>query len=404
MQSDESNKRKYARDLLKRRIVKQKGPTARSNSGNTGLTNATEPKSCRFLACASRLADKHAFVVLMPSKDTRVSLPEHDGDETSQREEGCSKNNHNKSQKKKKKSGTKSFTTCHLPKVGSTCTDWIIISPQDAIARSGGETIYKHIEIHVKPLLVLDVNGILCHRVRDKELPAPLLLLASMYKDRDMDLQTLYRQRIGRIAQTDIIPRTDLEDFLDFLIEHYNLALWSSAKKATVKKLIDLMFPGRIKERLIFVWGQEKCECLPLEVDDTIANGAGPKVIFRKHLSKVWNDFPLWNRSNTLLMDDSPEKCVKYKENSIHPPPIMGLNMDALARHMDSLSLQVSDDVSSPKIHLDVMCYSDEDNQKKQFRFFQDLTATWRDPKDEGDGFLMQFLDNNARCHMNWNA
>jgi NLI interacting factor-like phosphatase. len=265
----------------------------------------------------------------------------------------------------------------------------------------------------VKPLLVLDINGILCHRVRDSKPPAPLVLLTSMHQGRDINIQSLYRERIGRIAQTDIIPRTDLEEFLDFLVEHYNLALWSSAKKKTVKRLMHLMFPERIQKRLIFVWGQEKCECLTSsqEKDTSVqkssaarddVGGDGSEVIFMKHLSKVWNEFPLWNRSNTLLVDDSPEKCVKYKENAIHPPPIMGLNVDALARYMESL--QVTDDVNRTKVDLDVACYSDEDNQKKQLQFFQDLTAAWRSPKEDGDEVLMKFLSNNGRCRMNWNA
>lgn len=421
MQSGGSNKRKSPHhhtnktlrhnDNLKRKT--KQGPP--SNTNTTTLPKATDYRPCRFLTCAAKLADKNALVILLPKKDTHSCLTQ-DGDEREREEYSENRlGKKDKSKKKKKTSGTKSFTTCHLPTVddSTSSADWIIISPQDAITQTN-QNIYRHIEIHVKPLLVLDVNGILCHRVRVSEPPTPLLLLKSMYLDRDMNFQSLYRKHIGRIAQTDIIPRTDLEEFLDYLIEHYNLALWSSAKKKTVKRLIHLMFPQRIQERLIFVWGQEKCERLTLQEKDTAGDNSdgggdhmeakddGPKVIFMKHLSKVWNEFPLWNSSNTLLVDDSPEKCVTNKGNSIHPPPIMGLNVDALARYMESL--QVTDDMNGTKINMDVMCFSDEVNQKKQFQFFQDLTAAWRNPSDEGEGFLMNFLNNNGRCHMNWSA
>lgn len=48
--------------------------------------------------------------------------------------------------------------------------------------------------------------------------------------------------------------------------------------------------------------------------------------IFIKSLSKVWDAYPLWDASNTLLMDDSPDKCPEiFLKNTVHPPPITGL-------------------------------------------------------------------------------
>lgn len=78
-----------------------------------------------------------------------------------------------------------------------------------------------------KPLLVLDVNGILCRRVRR----------------RDDDEAVAYRSSLGHVALTDIVPRTDLNQFLLLLDSHFTLAVWSSAKQKTLKKLIQMLFP-----------------------------------------------------------------------------------------------------------------------------------------------------------------
>ena len=45
-------------------------------------------------------------------------------------------------------------------------------------------------------------------------------------------------------------------------------------------------------------------------------------------LGKVWGRFGLWDASNTLLIDDSPEKARKWIENTLHPPPITGVVAD----------------------------------------------------------------------------
>lgn len=48
-------------------------------------------------------------------------------------------------------------------------------------------------------------------------------------------------------------------------------------------------------------------------------------IIAIKCLSKVWYDYPQWDATNTILLDDSPEKCPsQYRGNALHPPPICG--------------------------------------------------------------------------------
>ena len=83
--------------------------------------------------------------------------------------------------------------------------------------------------IRVQPLLILDLNGILCHRDRKKK------------KSRPGGVPGVLRRFTGIVAQTPIIPRTDLLLFLHFLDCHFCLAIWSSAKPKTAKILLDLL-------------------------------------------------------------------------------------------------------------------------------------------------------------------
>ena len=160
----------------------------------------------------------------------------------------------------------------------------------------------------------------------------------------------LYRVPIGHVCNyTHVVARTDLTLFLESSREYYTLAIWSSAKKKTVKSLTRTLFPEKILRELLFVWGQDKCECVDVknlhgkgsEYDDDpstsvndsdcpVPKAAYKGIIFMKRLSKVWHVYPMWNKSNTLLLDDSPEKCQKFMENCLHPPPILGLDTDVI--------------------------------------------------------------------------
>jgi hypothetical protein len=77
----------------------------------------------------------------------------------------------------------------------------------------------SHIQINVQPLMVLDLNGILCHRVR-RQHPADPLTIPSRAE--------YYRSQLGPdIAQTPIIPRPNLSSFLEFLDRHFCLGMYT---------------------------------------------------------------------------------------------------------------------------------------------------------------------------------
>ena len=228
----------------------------------------------------------------------------------------------------------------------------------------------------------------------------------------------LYRVPIGHVCNyTHVVARTDLTLFLESSREYYTLAIWSSAKKKTVKSLTRMLFPEKILRELLFVWGQDKCECVDVknlhgkgsEYDDdpstsvNDSDGPVPKaaykgIIFMKHLSKVWHEYPMWNKSNTLLLDDSPEKCQKFMENCLHPPPILGLDTDVIKimmknptnssnggdeqRDNDELKASRSSD-------FDVTQFCDKENEMKQIQFFENM---------QKDGRAFQITMNTILC------
>ena len=187
--------------------------------------------------------------------------------------------------------------------------------------------------IMIQPLLVLDLNGILCHRIRRER--------------EEIYVSPTYRPIVANIANTPIIPRPDLDQFLTFLDQHFCLAIWTSAKIKTATQMIKILFPEHVSNRLLFVWAQHNCDMIRNEDNH----------IYEKDLSKIWKEYPLWNSSNTILMDDSPEKCARWRENVVHPPPLNGQILEKT--------------MNTPLI-------SDEENVQKQAQFFNQLIHHWR--------------------------
>lgn len=182
-----------------------------------------------------------------------------------------------------------------LLRIGTSCHSVEIRRQQ----RSSSATIPT---IFIQPLLVLDLNGILCHRIRGGK-----------------DSTKIYRPHVASIAGTPIIPRPDLETFLRTLDQHFCLALWSSAKSKTVRGILKaLEVPQELQDRFMFVWKQDRCRRVVTEDD----------VIFEKDLANIWKFYPLWNEHNTWLVDDSPEKCIAWPNNAIHPDPLNGTEED----------------------------------------------------------------------------
>ena len=156
------------------------------------------------------------------------------------------------------------------------------------------------------------------------------------------------------------------------------------------------------------MWGQEKCDVIPTPSNTVISANSNDDVmqythhrqkehdddrihkniIFTKSLAKVFYKYPSFNETNTILIDDSPEKCpYAYRENALHPPSISGIDT---------------------KLNRTNLCMKDHDeaNQMKQTVFFQQLATFWSTKTEvhytSNNNELHNFLSREAKGHMGW--
>jgi hypothetical protein len=147
-----------------------------------------------------------------------------------------------------------------------------------------------------KKLLILDMNNVLVYRAYSKTLEEEALLFLS---------------EATLLGEHYTWKRPDLDKFISYALDNYTVAVWSSAWAVNVDRLCAFCFGERRKE-LLFEWDQTKC----------IAITAGRrKPLFQKHLIDVWHEFPQYDPSNTIILDDSqekmamnPEECVRLVE------------------------------------------------------------------------------------------
>ena len=207
-----------------------------------------------------------------------------------------------------------------------------------------------------------------------------------------IEIRSLYRTSIATIARTPIVPRQGLKHFLKMLDQSFTLAIWTSATKKTAKELVKALFPKDIRARLLFVWSQDQCENLSAKEMGLV--NSRRSIIFRKHLCDVWKSYPIWNQENTLLMDDSPEKCPKISRgNGLHPPPLSGLKSSSLDWIRKGCSM-----TGSPLNEEFVLSFSDDHNIRKQKEFFHDLVMAWKSTSD--GAFLASYLPKFGKGHM----
>ena len=272
----------------------------------------------------------------------------------------------------------------------------------------GHRILTRRTTVRVQPLLVLDLNGILCHRDRIGKRPlqqgivtAPDATANAAYAN------TFLRPSVGVAALTPIIPRTDLLQFIRFLDRHFCLAIWTSAQPKTANILLDMLLTPHysslderarnynnademnfIRNKFLFVWSQRQCYAVRPSSGGKRSNtngtananatatacnfSYGDKVVYEKHLSKIWKTFPLWSADNTLLMDDSPEKIPFAISNAVHPPPLNGRKRQGQESSMPKDEQQQHLDESSPLM-------LDEENEDKQGVFFRKLVGFWND-------------------------
>jgi hypothetical protein len=137
-------------------------------------------------------------------------------------------------------------------------------------------------------LLILDLNGVLVARE----------FLGSKKPDGP---QFKTGERIGAFWGW---KRPGLEEFLDFVFEHFHVAIWSSVMKKNIDQLAEFALGSERYAKLLFVFDQTYCHP---EVNPDDAK----KPLFLKNLTEVWKKFPEHGQDTTIIVDDN-EKKLKY--------------------------------------------------------------------------------------------
>lgn len=142
------------------------------------------------------------------------------------------------------------------------------------------------------------------------------------------------------------IPRKGLGRFLRFVLSNFHVVVWSSKLLKNLKPLVHHFFRGCRQPE--FVFGQELCHILQ---DDNGKNLPSPVNVDASFFMKDLTAFFEWSRMHpvphskqpthrsTLLVDDSPFKCIPNPpRNYINPPTfVSNQTLDTLHKYLQDL-------------------------------------------------------------------
>ncbi|UJR25724.1 hypothetical protein I4U23_007076 [Adineta vaga] len=150
----------------------------------------------------------------------------------------------------------------------------------------------------LKRLIILDLNGLLIHRLYKNDYFKCKRLFEEQYQ---LDRLTRPEQK-GNFA---VWFRPHIKSFLNWLMENFHVAIWSSVLQHNIAPIVESLFPEEHeRDRLLFWWNQEH---LWEAVD-----------VNERWLVNQPSDREL--SDNTLLIDDNKLKVRDNPINtSIHP-------------------------------------------------------------------------------------
>jgi len=149
-----------------------------------------------------------------------------------------------------------------------------------------------------RKLLILDVNGLLVHRVfnpnQDQELP---------------DYPHV------QCLEFSVFLRPDCVEFIRWCSSRFVVVVWSNAMKVNVEPLVELAFAG-CEDRPVAVLDQSDCVHTGVSHPDKPA-----KKLMLKPMSHVWGlekviEAGPFGESDTLMLDDSPYKALDNPDNT----------------------------------------------------------------------------------------
>lgn len=153
-------------------------------------------------------------------------------------------------------------------------------------------------------------------------LPYPRRILVVI----DLNGTLLHRPNHRNSAR--FVERPFARTFLDYCLQTFVVAIWSSAKPENVQRMVPQLLSPEDQSRLVAVWGRDTLGLSPADYNN--------RVQVYKRLDTVWSNQRVaashpeahlgmcWDQTNTVLIDDSREKGRSEPYNLIQLPEFTG--------------------------------------------------------------------------------
>jgi hypothetical protein len=162
--------------------------------------------------------------------------------------------------------------------------------------------------------VILDLNGLLLHRRFHSKSAGPSKAGESSPPARPFD---------ARAGAFHVWLRPHAATFLEFLVQRFHVAIWSSAQLENIEPLIKLLRPEDGDETFAFVWSQAQCTNTGESHPENVH-----RPLFLKETAKIFDDTAhagMFSPENTLLIDDDAYKAERNLPNTcISPHPYGG--------------------------------------------------------------------------------
>lgn len=154
-------------------------------------------------------------------------------------------------------------------------------------------------------LVVLDLNNVLVYRAWKNGLDE---------SDKDPRIKGMLDSAFS-IGNYWVWNRPGIQVFIAYCMEHFDVAVWSSAQQKNVDALCLHVFGRETRAKLAFEWDQTQCRVMSLP-------GGGEKPLFQKPLAHIVQAFPgKWAIQDILMIDDSIAKMAPNPEGSFLVAP-----------------------------------------------------------------------------------
>ncbi len=154
---------------------------------------------------------------------------------------------------------------------------------------------------NIKPLIILDLNGVLCYKIP---------------KDED---DVINKDNLISAEYHNIYIRPNVKKFIFWLLKEYSVAIFSSTTYKYVNIILNNIFTNNQRKQLVFLWCRDRCTLDPeFKNNLTIKKHETIKLLSSVIGNPYINSKRIYDLNNTLFLDDSPNKMRYNNKNNYY--------------------------------------------------------------------------------------